>query len=239
MRKRSKAGIRDRITAGVSREDYPAGSHQTHHYLHLAGALGASATPLVPKLVVTEEEQASFQQRFLAAQPTLGSTRIWCGLHPGAEYGPAKRWPSERFIAAANEVTRRTGCYWLVFGGPADSSLPQQIATRVPSAMNLCGRTTLRELMVALSLCRVLFTNDTGPMHVAAALGTPVVVPFGSTSPELTGPGLAGDARHHLLKSDAPCAPCFRRVCPIDFRCMTSITVERVVEAVLEAMVAR
>ena len=86
-----------------------------------------------------------------------------------------------------------------------------------------------------LKLCRVLLTNDTGPMHVAAALGTPVVVPFGSTSPELTGPGLPGDPRHRLLKSDAPCSPCFLRECPIDFRCMNGISVERVVEAVLRA----
>ena len=87
--------------------------------------------------------------------------------------------------------------------------------------------------MALLKLCRVLLTNDSGPMHVAAALGTPVVVPFGSTSPELTGPGLPGDARHRLLKPDATCAPCFLRVCPIDFRCMNGISVERVVKAVL------
>jgi heptosyltransferase II len=68
---------------------------------------------------------------------------------------------------------------------------------------------------------------------VAAAVGTPVVVPFGSTSPELTGPGLPGEARHRLLKSTAPCAPCFLRACPIDFRCMQGISVEQVVEAVL------
>ena len=89
--------------------------------------------------------------------------------------------------------------------------------------------------MALLKLCRVLLTNDSGPMHVAAALGTPVVVPFGSTSPELTGPGLPGDPRHRLLKSDAPCSPCFLRECPIDFRCMNGIAVERVVEAVLSA----
>ena len=98
------------------------------------------------------------------------------------------------------------------------------------------GQTSLRELMALLKICRVLLTNDTGPMHVAAALGTPVVVPFGSTSPELTGPGLPGDPRHHLLKSDAPCSPCFLRECPIDFRCMNGISVERVVEAVLQAV---
>jgi heptosyltransferase-2 len=88
--------------------------------------------------------------------------------------------------------------------------------------------------MAGLSLCSVLLTNDTGPMHVAAALGTPVVAPFGSTSPELTGPGLPGNSRHQLLKSDAPCAPCFLRECPIDFRCMKGISTDRVVQAVLK-----
>jgi heptosyltransferase-2 len=72
-------------------------------------------------------------------------------------------------------------------------------------------------------------------MHVAAALGTSVVVPFGSTSPELTGPGLPGDEQHRLLKSAAPCSPCFRRECPIDLRCMTGITVERVADEVCRA----
>jgi len=76
-------------------------------------------------------------------------------------------------------------------------------------------------------------------MHVAAALGTPVVVPFGSTSPALTGPGLPGDPRHRLLQANAPCSPCFRRTCPIDFRCMTGITVEAVVSAVLDALRAQ
>jgi heptosyltransferase-2 len=85
-----------------------------------------------------------------------------------------------------------------------------------------------------MKACQVVLTNDTGPMHIAAAVGTPVVVPFGSTSPELTGPGLPGDTRHRLLQAAVPCAPCFLRECPIDFRCMESIAVERVVAAVLE-----
>jgi heptosyltransferase-2 len=95
--------------------------------------------------------------------------------------------------------------------------------------------TSLEELCAALKLCRLLLTNDSGPMHVAAALGTPVVVPFGSTSPELTGPGLPGDGRHQLLRANAPCSPCFLRECPIDFRCMNGISVEQVVEAALRA----
>jgi heptosyltransferase-2 len=92
--------------------------------------------------------------------------------------------------------------------------------------------------MALLKLCHVLLTNDSGPMHVAAALGTPVVAPFGSTSPGLTGPGLPGDPRHQLLQAGAPCSPCFLRECPIDFRCMNGISVESVVEAVARAVSA-
>ena len=94
--------------------------------------------------------------------------------------------------------------------------------------LNLIGKTSLRELCILLSICDVVLTNDTGPMHLAAAVGTSVVVPFGSTSPELTGPGLPGEEKHRLILGQAPCAPCFRRECPIDFRCMLSITPEKV-----------
>jgi heptosyltransferase-2 len=94
--------------------------------------------------------------------------------------------------------------------------------------VDLAGRTNLRELMAVLAECRLLLTNDTGPMHVAAALGVPVVVPFGSTSPELTGPGLPGDPRHRWIRAGAGCAPCFLRECPIDFRCMHGIGVDHV-----------
>jgi heptosyltransferase-2 len=130
----------------------------------------------------------------------------------------------------------------LILGGKNDTELAATIATgitphasRLTSPINLAGRTSLRELLAVLSHCRVLLTNDSGPMHVAAALGVPVVVPFGSTSPELTGPGLPSDPRHRRLQSDALCAPCFQRVCPIDLRCLKGISVENVVQAVLAA----
>jgi heptosyltransferase-2 len=208
-------------------------AHQIHEYLHLVAALGANPELLPPQLFVTPDEIEAARKKFgleNISQPVLG-------LNPGAEYGPAKRWPVERFAAAVREIQKRTNCVWLIFGGRGDVEIVNQIASQLPSArshfLNLAGKTSLRELMALLKLSRVLLTNDSGPMHVAAALGTPVVVPFGSTSPELTGPGLPGDPGHRLLKSDAPCAPCFRRECPIDFRCLNGITVERVVEAIL------
>ena len=110
----------------------------------------------------------------------------------------------------------------------------QCFPTLIHSPAKLAGKTSLRELMALLKLCRVLLTNDSGPMHVAAALGTPVVVPFGSTSPEMTGPGLPGVLQHRLLKANAPCSPCFLRECPIDFRCMTEITAKSARDAVAE-----
>jgi len=103
--------------------------------------------------------------------------------------------------------------------------------------LNLAGKTSLRELCALLSLCRGLLTNDSGPMHAASALGTPVVVPFGSTTPDLTGPWMK-EKHNHLLIGQAPCAPCFRRECPIDFRCMKSISVESVVDAFLSLPVS-
>ncbi len=126
---------------------------------------------------------------------------------------------------------------WLVFGPASEQTLcAEVIASANVKAINLAGKTTLRELMRALAVCQALLTNDSGPMHLAAALGTPVVVPFGSTSPALTGPGLPGNSSHQVLSGGAPCSPCFRRTCPIDLRCLTGIRVEDVVEALISAL---
>ena len=236
MRKRSVMEIRNLISQTPdARRQIPVSSHQIHEYLHLAAALGANPEPVAPQLTVTPEEIAATKKKFGLSE----FTQPILGLNPGAEYGPAKRWPPEKFIAAAKEIQRRTNCVWLIFGGKADVLPANQIETAIRHSSfvirNLCGQTSLRELMALLKLCRVLLTNDSGPMHVAAALGTPVVVPFGSTSPELTGPGLPGDPRHRLIKSDAPCSPCFLRECPIDFRCMNGISAGRIVESVIAA----
>jgi heptosyltransferase-2 len=208
--------------------------HQIHEYLHLAGVLGVSSKAQLPQLFVTPDEIEITKIKFGLEK----TTQPIFGLIPSAEYGPAKRWPVEKFIAAAKEIQKRTNCAWILFGGKSDAAITDQIEPAIfnpPAAVfNLAGKTSLRELMALMKLCRVVLTNDTGPMHVAAALGTPVVVPFGSTSPELTGPIFSANAK--ILKSDAPCSPCFLRECPIDFRCMNSISVERVVEAVVASL---
>jgi heptosyltransferase II len=236
MRKRTVSEIKQRIAANVPRETFPPSAHHIHDYLRLAGALGASETPLPPLLEVAEEECVAFRKRF-----GLASDAPLFGLNPGAEYGPAKRWPAERFVEAAIQIHSATSCHWVVFGGNADRELTENIAGLLGKAIgaqqvtNVAGKTSLRELCAGLKACALLLTNDTGPMHVAAAVGTPVVVPFGSTSPELTGPLHFGNTPHQLVTGSASCAPCFLRECPVDFRCMNELSSDTLVKAALQA----
>jgi heptosyltransferase II len=244
MHKRSHGEVERLIRESKATTPPPASAHHLHHYLHLAAALGANRDPLPPLIAVLDSEVDAVRARF-ATDAMRGKPLI--GLNAGAEYGPAKRWPRERFVEAGIALQQRAGCALWIFGGPADVLIARGIAEEIQSAAGaipgtvrcLAGETSLRELCAALKACDVLLTNDTGPMHVAAAVGTPVVVPFGSTSPELTGPGLPGDARHRLIKSDAPCSPCFLRECPIDFRCMKGLSVSALVEATLSALAGR
>jgi heptosyltransferase-2 len=254
MRKRSAAEVRQiaHSTGPAHRRPVPPSSHHLYRYLNLVAALGADPTPQAPRLSLAESELAAAARRFGLERGRPDAPLF--GMNPGAEYGRAKRWPEERFIAAAQEIQFRTGCRWVLFGGPADIELSCRIETAIQceadrrrreagrppekAVWNLAGITTLRELCAALKLCALLVTNDTGPMHVAAAVGTPVVAPFGSTSPELTGPGLPADNGHRLLISEASCSPCFLRECPIDMRCMNSISVQRVTQAILQLLAA-
>ncbi len=251
MHKRSDREVHHLVREeSVYSETTPSTAHHLYHYLYLAAALGANPEPAAPRLVVLDEEVSKARHQFGIAEDP-GRKRPWFGLNPGAEYGPAKRWPRENFIEAAVEIHRRTNCRWVIFGGDNDIELAANISAEIRHAayklhgdsmlanrlvVNLAGVTNLRELCATLKTCAVLLTNDTGPMHVAAAVGVPVVALFGSTSPVLTGPGLPGESRHVILNANVPCSPCFRRQCPIDFRCMHKITMNDAVEGVLRAL---
>jgi lipopolysaccharide heptosyltransferase II len=217
------------------------GAHQVHHYLGVVSAVGGKLDPTPPLIVVSEAVLAGVREKFGLSE----RAGPWLGLNAGAAYGPAKRWLPERFVEAAIELQRRGLGRWVIVGDGREAEMAAVMAEQIrrglppadadgvsyPAPLNLAGRTSLGELSGVLKVCEVVLTNDTGPMHLAAAVGTAVVVPFGSTSPELTGPGLPGDGRHGVLRSSVPCAPCFRRDCPIDLRCMRSIPVAAVVGA--------
>ena len=237
-RRRSTSEVRRLVREQPTkpRDTYSDSAHQIRDYLHIAASLGANPTPVAPVIAIRDDEVAAARKRFGATEG-----RPLFGLNPGAEYGLAKRWPVERFVEAARVVFEQTNCQWWVFGNSSEVPLAESIVEKLPkgAAQSLAGKTSLRELCAALKACAVVLTNDTGPMHLAAAVGTPVVVPFGSTSPELTGPGWPPGAGHELLRGQAPCAPCFRRECPIDFRCMTSIPVDHVVQPVLRVFLRK
>jgi len=156
------------------------------------------------------------------------------GLCPGAEYGPAKRWLPERFAEAAAKITAQSSAQWILFGTKNDAAIGEQIAAAIgDDCVNRIGQTTLEQLIDELRQCRLLLTNDTGTMHLAALVGVPVVAVFGSTEPLLTGPLGNG---HTILRHHVECSPCFLRECPIDFRCMKAVSADEVAGAVLSML---
>ena len=166
-----------------------------------------------------------------------GPVRI--ALCPGAEYGPAKRWPLDRYRAVMESVSKAGEVTWVIVGTSKESPLGEELARDFPGhAENLCGKTTLPELISELKSCRLLLTNDTGTMHLADLLGVPVVAVFGSTEPTLTGPSGSTVPGHRVIRRKVECSPCYLRECPIDFRCMREVTVEMVAEAVAESLKA-
>src|SRR5947208_16897413 len=156
------------------------------------------------------------------------------GLCPGAEYGPAKRWLPERFAEVALKIAEERPIQWVLFGTAADLETGAAIESTLGAhCLNRIGQTTLDQLAAELGECALLLTNDTGTMHLATLLGVPVVAVFGSTEPLLTGP--LGNARH-IIRHQVECSPCFLRECPIDFRCMTALSVDEVTDTILSIL---
>lgn len=196
--------------------------HHVDYYLHMLEQAGIVAEPGPLSLSCTPEEVAGAREKLGEAD--------WIAINPGAAYGSAKRWLPERFAHTANQIYMEYKTPILLLGGPAEASVGKQISEKmnVPHR-NLVGKTSIRELMAILSLCRLLLTNDSGPMHIATALNVPVVALFGPTDHTTTSP--VGKLSE-IVKNEVECAPCLLRHCPTDHRCMTGISIDQVMESI-------
>jgi lipopolysaccharide heptosyltransferase II len=205
------------------------GRSQVYYYRAMLAGVGLTVSATPDASLICPPEWAD------RGASLLGAGGPWIGLNPGAFFGTAKRWLPERYAAAGDTLARRTGARVAILGGAAERALGETIAasTCEPTCV-LCGETTLPDLAGVLSRLALLVTNDSGPMHVAAALGVPVVAVFGPTDSRETGPV---GAAYRIVREPVHCSPCKLRECPIDHRCMTRIGADRVV-AEAQAMLA-
>jgi heptosyltransferase II len=198
------------------------------HYARLAHAPGTDAREALeaPKLLCDRAAAAATAGRF-SFLPAPGANVVLC---PGAEYGPAKRWPVQHFGALAAALGARGVRVWLI-GSQGDAQVCDEVvqASR-GAATSLAGKTTLDEAIELIAYASATVSNDSGLMHIAAALGRPQVALYGSSSPEHTPPR---SERARIVWLGIECSPCFARECPLGhFRCMRELSVERVLEEI-------
>lgn len=211
----------------VRRLDERALPLMAERFAALADAPGANPARPLPALhlTVSEPARATLLERLGL---TLGAPiAVLC---PGAEYGPAKRWPAAYFAELGRRLKRDGYQVWIV-GSSKERVLGDEIAAASSGdCINLCGRTGLDEVVDLLSCARIVVSNDSGLMHIAAAVGAPMLALYGSSSPSFT-PPLSQQAT--VLKLDLPCSPCYKRQCPLQhFNCMVQLTPERVYAAI-------
>ncbi len=197
--------------------------HHTRYYLNMLKALDIQGGDGRQRLACTDEEQEQARRR-------LGGDGAWVAINPGAAYGSAKRWLPHRFAAVADSVARELGSRVLLTGGPGETAIGRDIEKAMSTKpLNLIGITTIREMMAVISRCHLMITNDSGPMHVAAAFGVPIVALFGPTDHTTTAPF---SDRCRIVRGKVPCAPCLERTCPTDHQCMDAISVAEVLTAI-------
>ncbi|MEQ1881467.1 MAG: lipopolysaccharide heptosyltransferase II [Burkholderiales bacterium] len=206
----------------LDKEKFPL---MVERFAHLADAPDAAPRQFLPspRLQVAESERAALISRL-----QIDATRPSVCLCPGAEYGPAKRWPKEYFAELATMLAAEGNAVWII-GSAKETALGEAIEHASDgAALNLCGKTSLDDAAVLLSTAATVVANDSGLMHLAAAVDRPLIAIYGSSSPSFT-PPLSSRAR--IMKLDLACSPCFERVCPLKhFDCMMKLVPTRVFE---------
>jgi heptosyltransferase II len=214
--------------------------HEVFYYLNLVAELerlltGSAVEPSGPDTAISVSDNQKRQARRLLMERKATAKPLVL-LCPGSVNSRAKRWPAERYAALADQFVE-TGATVALIGAPSELDVSQTVAalTRRP-ALVLTGQTRVSEVIALISIADVLITNDTGPAHIGAAVGTPTLVIFGPTNPLTTSPfGPAGE----IIRQPPECAPCMLRDCPIDHRCMNAIAPEEVFDRAQRAMSQR
>lgn len=209
--------------------------HQSSYYRELAESVLGELPVLPPRLVLPENllnySRAFLEENNMKADPLIA-------INPGAYYGSAKMWPVLSYISLIKQILEalpRAGV--LLFSGEKDSHVTREIISRIgnPRLISTDGKLPLSESIALLSLCHYLISNDSGMMHLGAALGMKGIAFFGPTDPIATGPQ-SGKIR--ILREPVRCSPCFLRYCPIDHRCMELLTPEHVWNTIREEVIA-
>ena len=205
-------------------------AHESYYYLELLRRAGwLDKLPQVDQIRLQVETEARDRAdvRLLEAGVRKGVWRI--AIAPGAAYGSAKCWPPQRFAALADALIDRFDADVILFGAPSERDIAARIASEMRHRpVNLAGQTSIDQLPSHFAVCDVFIGNDSGAMHVAGAVGMPVVAIFGPTDPYGTAPVTN---RLSIVRNAPSCSPCFLRHCPVDHRCMTRIEVDAVLDA--------
>jgi len=210
--------------------------HAVDRYLLTAKYLGADPGEVKPsEFSLPHDTQAEMRVEVLLAAAGVQAGATLVAMNPSARWD-TKRWPSESFAAVGDRLQQDEATRVVLIGGRDERPVGKQVMRAMQTApIDLMGQTTLKELIALLRRARLLVTNDSGPMHLAAAVGTPVIALFGPTDPARTGPYGAG---HTVLRSAVPCSPCFSRRCTnaVELECLTSIRPENVIEAAMSLL---
>ena len=196
--------------------------HQAAYYQALGAGLGITVGPLHARIQVSGDDRG--RAKTLLRDSGVGDEKAFVVMAPGAAYGRAKQWLPERFAELARLLAEQQLASVLV-GTTADAVVCRQIATS-SAAIDLAGKTDLPALAAVLQLSRAVVANDSGAMHLAAAVGAHVIAVFGATNEHKTSPLCAADdaPAPHVVATDVWCRPCMLRECPIDHRCMSRIS---------------
>lgn len=212
-------------------------AHEKFYYLELLRRAGwIEAVPEVEwiSLVVAQQRRDRAEDLLVVAGAQAGGTRIAVGA--GASYGSAKCWPPERFAEALNQLTSERNCDVVLFGTTGEAAVSNAIVAGLKKKpIDLTGKTAIADLPALLSRCSLFIGNDSGAMHVAGAVGLPVVAIFGPTDPHGTVPVTP---RCTVVQQKPYCSPCFLRRCPTDHRCMKAVTPQMVQAAALASLEA-